>query len=295
MATKKSDIDYSLNGDQPQSSLIGEMTWDVNPPDQSAAVIKNVIFKLANSNSKCGVWIPNVDNVINPKTGKMETIRLLNGVESIWQKDQKDLTPDAIKMGYRSLEFPRGSRILVIPEWDTAALEFARITRHNIGSPNNKLGSRFEFYEYDPEKQQKEAYEKEVQEMRMVLEAQKLPEDHMRKIASYLGIQFIDDLGREKSEDGIRTELMLKAKKNPVLFEKLLKSKKEVDVAFMIKSAILANRIELKQGGAHWAKTGVKICNIPPTIKPLLYLTELALTNSDEGKGFLEQIQQNIT
>ncbi len=295
MPAKKSHIDYAMNGEQPENALIGEMTWDVNPTDQSAPVTKNVIFKLANSNSKGGVWIPNVDNVINPATNKMETIRLLNGVESIWQKDQKDLTPEAIKLGYRSLEFPRGSRILVIPEWDVAALEFARITRHNIGSPNNKLGSRFEFYEYDPEKQQKEQYAKEVQEMQMVLEAQKLPEDHMRKIASYMGIQFVDDLGQPKTPDGIRTELMLKAKKNPVLFDKLLKSKKEVDVAFMIKTAIISNRIELKSGGAHWAKTGVKICNIPPAVKPLLYLTELALTNSEEGKGFLEEMQQNIT
>lgn len=294
-ATKKS-VDFSINGEQEPNSVLSELDYSIGAGDANPeSEVKNVIFKLVKANGQGGVWIPNIDDVVNPKTGKVERIRLLSGVDTIWQKEQKDLTPEFINQNGRSLHFPRGMRILVVPEWDTTMLEFARITRHNIGSDNKKFGSRFEFYEYDPQKQQKEQYEKEINEMKMVMEAQKLPEEQMRKIASYMGIMFHDELAQPKSEEGIRTELMLKAKKNPSLFERLLSSKKEVDTAFLVKTAIISNRIELKQNAAHWAKTGVRICGIPATIKPLQHLTEHALSNTQDGKEFLEQLQQNIT
>ncbi len=69
------------------------------------------------------VHVPGIDDVINPQTGKMERVRLLSGVDTIWLKEQKDVTPEYARNNLRSLSFLRGTKILRIPEWDTTALE----------------------------------------------------------------------------------------------------------------------------------------------------------------------------
>jgi hypothetical protein len=118
----------------------------------------------------------------------------------------------------------------------------------------------------------------------------------MRKLASFLGVIFYDDLGQPKTDEGIRTELMIKADNDPVGFSKYLDSK-EVDIAYMVKRAILDAKIDLtgQSGNAIWANGKGFIAKIPSTRKPYEYLTELAMTNSDEGKAFLEQLQTVIT
>jgi hypothetical protein len=44
-----------------------------------------------------------------------------------------------------------------------------------------------------------------------------------------------------------------------------------------------------------WAGNGGFIGKIPQHRKPLEYLTELAMTNSQEGKQFKEQLESIIT
>lgn len=129
----------------------------------------------------------------------------------------------------------------------------------------------------------------------MVIKAKEMPADKMKKLANFMGVAFNDDLGQYKGDDVIRRELIIRAKRDPKNFEKYIDSK-EVEVAYLVKKAIIDAKIDLTaQGGnALWAGNGGFIAKIPMTRKPNEYLTELAMTNSEEGRNFMEQLEKII-
>lgn len=297
MTTLKT-VQDSQSGEQEhnESSLTNQEISNLAVVDSPKQMTEEwVIYKLVNSKRKGRVYIDGIDDVINPQTKKLERIYLITGAHSIWSSDLTELLKDKdyMRRNKRSLLFE--GTVLRLPVWDERALEFAAVCRHNIGNPNRKTGSNYEFFKYDPVRQQEDALKKEMFELDMAMKAKEMPEEKMKKIASYLGIIFYDELGQPKSPDGIRRELMLKAKRDPVTFEKYLESK-EVDVAYMVKKAILDNLIDLgsQNGNAIWGKGQGFIAKIPQARKPQEYLTELALTNSDDGKRFLEQLQTMV-
>lgn len=289
------DLQFARDGETKETlSLISDAdqvsNWALN--DAPPVTEEFVIFKLVDNTKQGGVHIHGIDDVVNPKTGGVERIRLLAGVESIWMmKDQKDLTPEYVKNNQRTLSFHRGARILRIAKSDKSALEFMALTRHNIGAPNRKTGSRYEFYEYNPTKQQEEALKKEMMEIEMAIQASKEPVESMRKHANYLGVQAFDEFGTPKTDEGIRREYILSAKRNPAKFQKSLGSK-EVEVSYLIKKAISENLIDLggHSGNVQWGAGGF-IARVPVGRNTHEYLIELALTNSDDGKRFLSQLQ----
>jgi hypothetical protein len=294
------DVNFSLQGEtqQSESSLFQEDVARQAVLDSATTTeTRYHIFKLVDTNKKGGTYIPNIDDVINPETGKEERIRLLSGVESIWVKDQKGLDADYIKQNAKSLAFPRGAKCLRIPDWDKTALEFARICRHNIGNPNRKTGSKFEFFEYDPAKQAKEALERESLEIDMAIVARELDEVTLKKYASFLKITMHDELGELKTIDSLRKELMLYAKRNAFLFRDLINNKsKEVEITYLIKKGILSAKIDVgsQPGRAFWANGGGLIGVIPSKRQALDYLTELALTNTEEGRTFQKQLNETM-
>jgi hypothetical protein len=295
MSASLNHVNFSLNGEQANSQglSLGEQSVVSELQQSQHAGVKYHIFKLVNNTRQGGVHVPGIDDVINPATGKVERVRLLAGVDTIWVKEQKDLTPEYIKNNQRSLQFIRGSKILRIPDYDHTALEFARITKHNIGSPSNKTGSNFEFYEYNPAKEQEEALRREELEIEMAILAKGMPLEKMRKHAAFLGLRLIDDLGIPKTEDGIRREYMVYAKRNPAYFQKTADSK-EVELAWLVKRAILDSKIEIgrEPGKIYWANGGGLIGVVPRTENPERYLVNLALTNSEEGAAFKDQLQK---
>jgi hypothetical protein len=294
------DVEYSLMGETQKTDTsvnqeeIARMAVLDNPPSTET---RYHIFKLVDTKKNGGTYIPNIDDVINPATGKEERIRLLSGVESIWVKDQKGLDQEYIRQNAKSLAFPRGAKCLRIPDWDTTALEFARICRHNIGNPNRKTGSKFEFFEYDPAKQAKEALERESLEIDMAIIARELDEITLKKYISFLKIIMHDELGEPKTIDSLRKELMMYAKRNPFLFRDLINNKStEVEINYMIKKGILSAKIDVgsQPGRAFWSNGGGLIGIIPSNRQALDYLTELALTNSEEGRNFQKQLKETM-
>ena len=292
---KLSDVQYSLRGEQKNTEALslGEQELVTEIRQQSDGGIKYHIFKLINRTRRGGVHVPGIDDVINPSTGKMERVRLLSGVDTIWVKEQKDITPEYVRNNLRSLSFVRGTKILRIPEWDTTALEFARITRHNVGSASNKTGSQFEFYEYDPAREQEELFKREALELEMAILAKEMPADKMRKHAAFLGLRLIDDLGMPKTDDGLRREYMVYAKRNPDYFQRT-KDSKEIDIMWLIKRAILDSKIEIgrEPGKIYWSNGGGLIGVMSKQDTPEKYLLNLALTNSQDGESFRDQLQK---
>lgn len=231
------------------------------------------------------------DNVLNPKTNRRERIWLLNGADSIWQSELLEVLKDKdyVKRNRRSLLFEDGvARIHVN---DERSIEFAKANTNNVGKNRTNPG-KYSYYEYNAAAEQEDRLKLQMSRINMITQAKEMPSEKMRKLASFLGVVFYDDLGQPKGDDGIRTELMLKADTQPLLFSKYIDSE-EVDIAYMVKKAIIDTKIDLtgQNGNALWANGKGFICKIPAGRKPHEYLTELAMTNSEQGRTFKEQLQ----
>jgi len=256
-----------------------------------------IIYKLVDTKRKGRLYIDGIDDdILNPKTKNRERIWLLSGTSSIWSTELVEQLKDKdfVRNNRRSLQFESG--ILRVPKWDERILEFIKNCRHLIDNPNRRTGSKFEFFEYNPAKQQAEALKKELLEIDMAIAAREMPILKARKLASFFGIVFFDELGQPKSDDGIRRELMLFAKRDPKKFQENLESK-EVEVAFSIKKAIIESKIDIggQNGNVSWSAGGF-ITKVPASRRNDIhkYLVELAMTNSDEGMMFLEQLNSKI-
>ena len=254
-----------------------------------------VVFRLVRKKQR-RLWLDGIcDNCYNPKTKETERAYLIRGTKSIWQSDLTDLIKDMdkpnsyISKNRIGLLFKDG--ICRIPITEKNQLEFARVNTNNVGKNRNGAG-KYSFYEYDAQSEQALRLEKQMHRIKMITKANEMPEDKVKKVAVFMGISLVDELGYPKTPDGIRSELMIKADLQPEAFERLVDSK-EVEVSWMVRKAILDAKIDLtaQQGTALWAGGKGFIGKVPSNRKAYEYLTELAMTNSDEGRQFLEQLK----
>lgn len=298
-----SHVEAAMNPDNNKTlneridSGVGSMSNFVEPTNMPKRGY--VIFRLVKKKQR-RVRIDGIcDNCLNPDTGKKERAYLIRGAHSIWQSDLTDLIKEIdkphsyVNKNRDSLLFEDG--ICRIPVEEENRLLYARVNRHNVGK--NRAGSgKYDYYEYDAQEEQKFRLEKQMHRIKMISKANEMPEDKMKKLAAYLGISFVDELGMPKGMDGIRSELMIKADTQPEIFEKYIDSK-EVEISWLVRRAILDAKIDLtaQSGNAIWAGGKGFIAKIPSTRKAYEYLTELAMTNSDEGRNFLEQLKQIVT
>lgn len=264
--------------------------------EKDKPVKRFVIYKLVNNKKKGRVNFPAEADVFNPATGKIERVRLLLGVDSIWKSQQKEVTEEYLKHNRRTIIFE--NRISRIDIMDAQGQEFMRVSNSFTENPHRRAGGKYDFFEWNPERQEKEAYEKEVFEMEMLQIAMSQPYEKVKKHASFLGVRFNDELGEVKTENGIRRDYQLMAKRNPQRFRDTLDTK-EVEVHYLVKRALLGTMIDVngrEKGAAYWANGGGRICKMPSgeINNALKYLVELALTNSDEGRAFLDQLQTRV-
>lgn len=297
---KLADVNYSLHGtaqtvvSKMQKDISGLVKFDAkNPPKDDPDW---VIFKLVDTNKKGGVYLPSIDDVIDPRTGQVERIRLLAGVPTIWQKEQKDVSPEYVKKNLRNIEFPRGIKIRRVAKHDKTLLEFLRMTNANVGNVNRIGSSRFEIYEYDFAAAEKEAYERENFELEMAILAKQADPKKMWKHAAFLGIRLINDLGERKSDDGVRKEYVMYAKRNPDYFKRTMDTE-QIEVSWLVRKGIADSLIEVHRepGKAFWAQGGGMIAVMPKGANPQDYLTELAMTNNEEGRNFKEQLKKVVS
>lgn len=303
MATLK-DIQFSMNGEPEEK--IKPTDVDYVPEAKIKGSINGVsdsenglvCFKLAKKNIG-GVYIQPIDYVINPKEPEkgLQMIRLLKGVPSIWAKDQKDIPENKVGKLMEFLEWPKGSRFMFVQKHDKAKLEFMELCCHNRLNPNRTKTSKTEFFLYDPEAADKERLASEMKEIEMLMKAQTQPVEKMKKHLFYLGGKLTHDItGAPKSDDSLRMEYLLIAKRNPAAFEKSFDSK-EVDVHYKIRQVIIDGKLDISRndGRVYWGSNGAVACNMPKGENPIQYLTQLALTNSKEGKDFKDKLDHLAT
>ena len=295
---KKSDIEFSQQGEKEiKKDFLDPTAQDIMQAVNNGTHVPaektqsgRVIFKLVNKKNG-RYWLDGIADVVNPDTGKVERARLLTGVDTIWQKQQDKIDKEYINKNRRSLLFEDGVCILK-PE-DETAIEFIRLNNGFIEKKDRKSGSKHDYYEWNPARQEAEAFEKELLEQEVMELAMSQTFENVKKHASFLGgISFVDELGEARTEKGIRVLYVREARRNPKRFKDTLNSK-EVEVAFLIKRAILDSKIDLggNTGSVKWANGGF-ICKLPAGRQPQEYLTELALLPNEEGKQFLKNLQE---
>lgn len=258
-----------------------------------------VIFRLVNKKQR-RLWIDGIcDGCYNEKTGDYERAYLIRGAKSIWQSDLTDLIKDIdkpnsyINKNRLGLLFEDG--ICRVAVNDKNRLLFARVNTKNVGK-NRTAAGKYGYYEYDPAEEQKMKLEKQMNRIKLITKVNEMSMDKVKRLAAFLEISLVDELGFPKGDDGVKAELLVKADIQPDIVEKYMDSR-EVDVEWMVRKAIIDAKIDLtgQKGNALWAHGKGFIARIPSTVKAYKYLTELALTNSDEGRNFLEQLKQVAT
>lgn len=292
-ATSISDVNFSQHGEQqPPVAQTAEPAYIPKEPEEDSVPEEKeewVIFKLV-KHKKGGLNVDGCDDVL--VDGKTRRIWLLNGVESIWAKDLGDVLKDKdfMRTNRRSLRFING--VLRIPSWDKLAIQFARATRHNVGvkGRSKNRGNKHAFYEYNPVEMQKELLAVKMVKIKAITEASTIPYEQMKKHALFLGVVLLDDLGREKTEDGIRAEYMVKAEENPDYWNKT-KGSPEVDRMYLIRAAINDSKIDMANGTIRWSRNGGFICSIIQGKSPQDSMLDLAMSPTPEGKAFLQQLQ----
>ena len=261
---------------------------------QSGAVRNGVtykVYKLTDTTKKGKYHMEGVDDVWTPKNNRMERIRLLNGFPSLSIEDQKHLEKAFLEKNRRSLVFD--ARILRVPDWDMAAIEFLEKSNANIDNPHKKGTRKLTFFEWNPHRQAEIERKKRIAKVEAIKYASMASTEEMRKHSNYLGINFTDELGFPKSDEALRNDYELYAEAQPNKFMQSAGSK-EVEVAYIVKKAILDNKIDVhsKRGSAYWAGDGGFICKIPGTAQPKDYLVEYAMMPNDESQQFLSQLKK---
>lgn len=265
---------------------------EIAKADATETPTEFVVFKLVDTKKKGRVYLDSINDTIHPETKKVERMRLLAGVDSVWLKDQKDVTEEYAKLNRRSLIFE--GKILRIPSWDTAAIEFARRASHCIDNPSRRTGSKTEYFEWNPKKQAEEALKKQHFMVDAMQKAFNVPDELMKKHALYLNVSFIDEVGFPKQIESIRKDYALKAQQDPKRFMETLDSPL-VEISFLVKKALSDSKIDLgrERNKAYWS-TGKFICSIPPHQVAHAYLVEFASAGSPEANDFLEQLKLTV-
>lgn len=287
------DVNYSQSGGEDSIQQIrnieeAQIAMHEAPSDTG---LSYKVFKLTDTGKKGKYHMEGIDDVWDPDKKKMVRIRLLRGFPSIYMEDQKNLEPQFISSNRRSLVFD--ARILRVPDYDTSAIEFLQKCNSNVDNPNKKGTRKLTFFEWNPQRQAEVERKKRLDRIEAIKFATMATVEDMRKHANYLGINATDDLGFPKSDDAMRNDYELYAESQPSKFMQSAGSK-EVEVAFVVKKAILDSKIDLtaKAGSAYWANDGGFICRIPSGVKPQDYLVEYAMLPQEESKQFLNQLKK---
>lgn len=293
--SKLSDVTTSSELKEEQRFEISEMIPIIGSPVTKTVGSERVIFKLSNNRKKGRVWVDNIADCYNEETKKVERARILIGVDALWIKDQKHIDKDyAAHNKPQNFCFEDGKMAIGIRNENL--IKFMRMRDGFLENKNRGTGAKDEYYEWNPQRQEQEALEKEMLEIEAMQLAMAQPFDKLKKHAAYIGgVSFVDELGEPRTEQGVRTLYVRQARRDPKKFKESLDSK-EVEVSYLIRKALIDARIDVGNatGLIKWANGGV-ICSMPRGNDPYKHLFELALSTSSEGKQFLEQLQKIIT
>jgi hypothetical protein len=247
-----------------------------------------IIFKLRNApNGK--VHLDGIDDVFDPETKRMRRIRLIRGATTIWMDEQEKMDKEFLQKNRISITFVAGN--LICDELkDEMIVKAARLMNANEGNRNRIPGKKRSFYEWDASAEEREAFEKELLEAKVVQLAMEQPFEKMKKHALYLNLPITNEMGQIRGEDGIRALYLRAAKADPEKFKESLDSK-EVEYKYLIRRAIVDAKISVSTTEIKYP-TGQLICRLPHGRESVDYLVEFAMLPTEESKSFVERLEK---
>jgi hypothetical protein len=297
MANKRNPVSLegiqgALGAAEPISQEFVDASNIASRNGKSVTTSGHVIYKLVDTTKKGNYELDLIDDVKARDGMGNERIRVLRGVQSIWQKDQKDIPPEYIKNNRRKLTFQRGNAI--VPKTDHQVIEFMDLFNGNVDNPNPVMARNTKVFKWNPEKQAEEQLKKEEKELEAIFAAKDATDAALRKHASYLGISFVDGLGEPLTPSGLRAAYIRFAKNNSETFMDSL-NKRDVEVTYLVKRALQDGKIDTGRGNhsIYWADGGL-IGKLPVSQTAIQYLVSLAMNHSDEGQDFLENLKQRV-
>jgi len=293
MATTRKIAMEAIEGETPIAVFeeIDYSNQQIEPPSTVPAETY-IVFRLVNKKVKRLTLDGICHNVKNPNTGQYETIRLIRGASSIWTSELTEMLKDKDYVSKNRVGLQLLDGICRVPSTESTRLDYARHHLSNVHKQRNVPG-KYNFYEYDAAEEQKMRHEKQMTRINLIQQVSLMEEGKMIRLALFLGIKPNDEeVGTPKTPDGFRSELLIKADTQSDTVLKYMNAK-EVDVSYMVRKCIIGGKIDL--GGSTkniiWAGNAAFIGKLPEGRKPLEYLTELAMTNTNEGRAFKEQLE----
>lgn len=232
--------------------------------------------------------IDNMDQVLDPDSGKLRTIRLLKGVDTIWMDEQEHITEKQAESMRPSLVFHEGQ--LRVPAYERNTIEFLK--RKNACSNNEfrMRGSKTWYYLEDYMKREKEEYEREKIKTEAENLAMNASDDQMIAHGRFLGILMVNDAGEMMSPFGIRVKYKKEAQMNPEAFMNSFHNP-HLKMHFVISEKVESGEIIIDRAAlkAKW-NNGATICILPEAKDPIKHLAEFCFT--ENGKYFKSILQE---
>ena len=289
MATTR-DLAMSALNENNAAPREPEINLTINAEPVKVVPQQYVIFKLVNESMNKFNLDGICHDIMNPATGKVETMRLLRGATSIWTTDLTELLKDKSYVNKNRISVKFQGGIARISTSAKNQLEFLRRHKDNVGDKRSGSG-KYDFYEYNAAEIQKRKHDEAMKRVKMISMVTMLEDKKVEKLALFLGVKpYEDEIGLPRTIESFKTELMLIADKKPNEIEKYINSP-EVEVSYMVRKALIDTKIDLGNGMATWTSGGGFICKIPKSERALPYLTEFALQQTDDGRAFKEKLE----
>lgn len=238
--------------------------------------------------------LPTTNLVWDEETQRPRYIRLVNGVNTIWKDEQDDRKIDnalAERQAWRP-EFNESFMILESPV-DDLKIQYMMLLDGYDGK-KNRITDRPPLFTWENKVTKSEdAYELKKKKREAMDAAFNLVESNIEEIyphARYLGINFKDGYGEQKSEAAIANEYVTIAENNPELFLKSLNSP-IVKVRHMIYQAVQDGFVDLNhmRGQAHWGESKAFITTMDMSKSTEDSLSDFAM--SEDGVEFVKTLK----
>jgi hypothetical protein len=269
--------------------IIAEVTKS-EPKDLPKREPKEYVFQLVGQ-FPMHFHMSNEGIIYCEETQKERSIRYLEGVNTIFVDEQKDIPAARLTQGRPKILFEAGT--LRVPAIKKTFIEFMTKNEMNDGV-TNRLSERPPVYTViNNDKRDEDKIKLQEDRMAAMELAFKADTSELIPHAKYLGVAFENEYGLEKALNSIRMDYVDKADKDPSQFLKtynnpIVKAKYYVDLA--INRGLLTTG--LIKGQAHWGATKGLITSLPIEQDPSEYLANYCF--KDEGKAFYERLKELV-
>lgn len=256
---------------------------------------KEYVFQLSGkfyTNSKFTQYpenflLKNTDVIYDEETKTERNIRYLEGVSTIYEDEQEHLSEHK-KNQRPDIRFSKG--FLRVPSNKPSLIKFLTNSNMFDKKTNRMAGTRTIYTMLNFEEQEEievAKTEKKMEAMKMAMEA---PVEVFIPHAKFLGVNFVNGYGVERSERAIRVDYLGYAERSPDTFIKTYNNPL-VKVQYLVSKAMQVGMIDTSsmKGQAVWGDTKKFIVQIPDNKDALTFLSEFSLT--EKGKDFYAQLK----